>query len=129
MKLNEVNSGIHKHKKVRRIGRGPGSGRGKTSTRGGKGPAGAGGLQNAADLPGRYDALCPARAEAGIPQSFCAADWCRERQRSGKCVRCRRGGQSGDVAAKGSVEASLRRTEDSGQGGVDEEPEGFGAPF
>jgi large subunit ribosomal protein L15 len=37
MKLNEVNSGIHKHKKVRRIGRGPGSGRGKTSTRGGKG--------------------------------------------------------------------------------------------
>ena len=26
MKLNEVNSGIHKHKKVRRIGRGPGSG-------------------------------------------------------------------------------------------------------
>lgn len=37
MKLNEVNSGIHKHKKVRRVGRGPGSGRGKTSTRGGKG--------------------------------------------------------------------------------------------
>jgi large subunit ribosomal protein L15 len=37
MKLNEVNSGIHKHKKVRRIGRGPGSGRGKTAGRGGKG--------------------------------------------------------------------------------------------
>ena len=37
MKLNEVHSGIHKHKKVRRIGRGPGSGRGKTATRGGKG--------------------------------------------------------------------------------------------
>jgi large subunit ribosomal protein L15 len=37
MRLNEVHSGIHKHKKVRRVGRGPGSGRGKTSTRGGKG--------------------------------------------------------------------------------------------
>jgi len=37
MSLNEVNSGIHKHKRVRRIGRGPGSGRGKTATRGGKG--------------------------------------------------------------------------------------------
>ena len=37
MNLNEVHTGIHKHKKVRRIGRGPGSGRGKTAARGGKG--------------------------------------------------------------------------------------------
>lgn len=37
MRLNEVNSGIQKHKKSRRIGRGPGSGRGKTAGRGGKG--------------------------------------------------------------------------------------------
>lgn len=37
MNLSEVNSGIKKHKKGRRVGRGPGSGRGKTSSRGHKG--------------------------------------------------------------------------------------------
>ena len=37
MKLNEVNQGIQKHKKARRVGRGTGSGHGKTSGRGHKG--------------------------------------------------------------------------------------------
>lgn len=37
MNLSDVHSGVHKHKKVRRLGRGPGSGRGKTAGRGHKG--------------------------------------------------------------------------------------------
>ncbi len=37
MNLSDVHSGIHKHKKGRRVGRGPGSGRGKTAARGHKG--------------------------------------------------------------------------------------------
>lgn len=37
MKLHDVNRGIKKHKRRRRIGRGPGSGHGKTSGRGHKG--------------------------------------------------------------------------------------------
>ncbi len=37
MSLNEVNQGIHKHKKPNRLGRGIGSGQGKTSGRGHKG--------------------------------------------------------------------------------------------
>ncbi len=37
MMLDDVHSGIHKFKKKRRVGRGPGSGRGKTSSRGHKG--------------------------------------------------------------------------------------------
>ncbi len=37
MNLNDVNRGIHKFKKRKRIGRGPGSGHGKTSGRGHKG--------------------------------------------------------------------------------------------
>lgn len=37
MKLNEVHQGIRKHKKQRRVGRGTGSGLGKTSGRGHKG--------------------------------------------------------------------------------------------
>ncbi len=34
MNLNDVNRGIHKNKSRKRVGRGPGSGHGKTSTRG-----------------------------------------------------------------------------------------------
>ncbi len=37
MNLNDVHHGIHKNKSRKRIGRGPGSGHGKTSTRGHKG--------------------------------------------------------------------------------------------
>ena len=37
MKINDVNRGIHKHKKLKRVGRGIGSGHGKTSGRGHKG--------------------------------------------------------------------------------------------
>lgn len=37
MNLHDVHQGIRKHKKKKRIGRGPGSGHGKTSTRGHKG--------------------------------------------------------------------------------------------
>lgn len=37
MMLHDVNQGIKKHKRRKRVGRGPGSGHGKTSTRGHKG--------------------------------------------------------------------------------------------
>ena len=37
MNLNDVHRGIQKHRKRKRIGRGPGSGTGKTSGRGHKG--------------------------------------------------------------------------------------------
>jgi len=37
MKINDVNRGIHKNKKLKRVGRGIGSGHGKTSGRGHKG--------------------------------------------------------------------------------------------
>lgn len=37
MNLQDVNIGIHKNKKRKRVGRGPGSGHGKTSSRGHKG--------------------------------------------------------------------------------------------
>jgi len=37
MNLDEIHRGIQKHKRRKRVGRGPGSGRGKTATRGHKG--------------------------------------------------------------------------------------------
>ena len=43
MRLNDVNRGINKNKKRKRIGRGPGSGHGKTSGRGHKGQGSRGG--------------------------------------------------------------------------------------
>src|SRR6186713_2874512 len=43
MKLNEVNRGITKHKKTKRLGRGIGSGQGKTAGRGHKGQSSRGG--------------------------------------------------------------------------------------
>ena len=37
MRLNDINKGVHKNRKRSRVGRGPGSGHGKTSGRGHKG--------------------------------------------------------------------------------------------
>jgi large subunit ribosomal protein L15 len=37
MDLSTVHQGVHKHRKKKRVGRGPGSGHGKTATRGSKG--------------------------------------------------------------------------------------------
>src|SRR6266581_6434310 len=37
MDLSTVHAGVHRHRKKKRVGRGPGSGHGKTSSRGAKG--------------------------------------------------------------------------------------------
>lgn len=48
MNLNEVSQGVHKRKLKKRVGRGPGSGHGKTASRGHKGQYSSAGAQ----LPG-----------------------------------------------------------------------------
>jgi large subunit ribosomal protein L15 len=70
MKLNEVNSGIHKHKKVRRIGRGPGSGRGKTATRGGKGQRARAGYKALATFQGGTTPLVRRVPKRGFHNRF-----------------------------------------------------------
>jgi large subunit ribosomal protein L15 len=50
MDLNQVHQGIHKHKRKKRVGRGIGSGHGKTSSRGTKGQYASAG----AELPRAY---------------------------------------------------------------------------
>jgi len=70
MKLNDVNSGIHKHKKVRRIGRGPGSGRGKTSTRGGKGQRARAGFKSLATFQGGTTPLVRRVPKRGFHNRF-----------------------------------------------------------
>ncbi len=70
MKLNEVNSGIQKHKRVKRIGRGPGSGRGKTSTRGGKGQRARAGFKALAVFQGGTTPLVRRVPKRGFTNSF-----------------------------------------------------------
>lgn len=47
MQLHDVDSGIHKFKKRKRVGRGPGSGHGKTSSKGHKGHSSRQGFKHA----------------------------------------------------------------------------------
>lgn len=70
MKLNEVNSGIHKHKRVKRIGRGVGSGHGKTSTRGGKGQRARAGFKALAVFQGGTTPLVRRVPKRGFTNSF-----------------------------------------------------------
>lgn len=52
MRIDDVNRGITKNRKRRRVGRGPGSGRGKTSSRGHKGQGSRGGSSTQAVFEG-----------------------------------------------------------------------------
>lgn len=52
MKLNDVHRGVNKHKKRRRVGRGPGSGHGKTAARGHKGQGSRAGYSKLAVFQG-----------------------------------------------------------------------------
>lgn len=52
MNLNEVHRGITKHKRKKRLGRGPGSGHGKTAARGHKGAGSRAGYSRAAVFQG-----------------------------------------------------------------------------
>jgi large subunit ribosomal protein L15 len=52
MNLNDVNRGVHKNKSRKRLGRGPGSGHGKTAGRGGKGQSARAGYWTPATFEG-----------------------------------------------------------------------------
>jgi large subunit ribosomal protein L15 len=52
MKIDDVNRGVHKFKKRKRLGRGPGSGQGKTAGRGHKGAGSRAGWSNPAVFQG-----------------------------------------------------------------------------
>lgn len=70
MRLNEVHSGIRKHKKGRRIGRGIGSGRGKTAARGGKGQSARAGYKQLPIYQGGTMPLVRRVPKRGFTNSF-----------------------------------------------------------
>ena len=68
MNLDDVNRGITKNKKRKRVGRGPGSGHGKTCGRGHKGQGQRAGYSVASHVRRRPDAFGAARAQARFQQ-------------------------------------------------------------
>ena len=68
MQLHDVHQGIHKYKKRKRIGRGTGSGHGKTAGKGHKGHSSRQGFKYEPAVRGRPDAPGPPRPQARLRQ-------------------------------------------------------------
>jgi large subunit ribosomal protein L15 len=70
MKLNEINQGIHKHKLRKRLGRGIGSGQGKTAGRGHKGSGSRAGFSNPPAFQGGTMPLARRIPKRGFHNAF-----------------------------------------------------------
>jgi len=70
MNLNDVHRGIHKNKARRRVGRGPGSGRGKTASRGSKGQGSRSGSSTSPVFEGGQMPLVRRIPKRGFTNSF-----------------------------------------------------------
>jgi len=70
MSLEKVNSGVHTHKKLMRVGRGPGSGKGKTAGRGGKGQTARAGYKALSIFQGGGNPLVRRIPKRGFTNSF-----------------------------------------------------------
>lgn len=70
MKLHEVNSGVHTNKKLMRVGRGTGSGKGKTAGRGGKGQTARAGFKALPIFQGGATPLVRRIPKRGFTNSF-----------------------------------------------------------
>ncbi len=70
MNLNDVHRGIQKHKKRKRLGRGPGSGQGKTAGRGHKGQRARAGWSGSSTFEGGQMALVRRVPKRGFHNQF-----------------------------------------------------------
>lgn len=70
MNLEDVNKGIVGHKKLMRVGRGPGSGKGKTAGRGGKGQTARAGYKALSIFQGGATPLVRRIPKRGFTNSF-----------------------------------------------------------
>ena len=75
MNLNDVHRGIHKNKTRKRLGRGIGSGHGKTAGRGHKGQGPAAGTSCSPIFRGRHDAAGAPHAQARFQQPLGRDAW------------------------------------------------------
>ena len=86
MNLHDVNRGIKKNKKRKRVGRGPGSGHGKTSGRGHKGQGQLAGWSASPIFEGGQHAAGPPHSQARLPQPLGRNRGHRQRRRPRRCV-------------------------------------------
>jgi len=70
MSLDQVNSGVHTNKKLMRVGRGTGSGKGKTAGRGGKGQTARAGYKALSIFQGGGNPLVRRIPKRGFTNSF-----------------------------------------------------------
>jgi large subunit ribosomal protein L15 len=70
MMLNDVNRGVKKNKKTKRLGRGPGSGQGKTAGRGHKGQGSRAGTSFPAHFEGGHSPLIRRVPKRGFNNAF-----------------------------------------------------------
>jgi large subunit ribosomal protein L15 len=70
MSLEQINSGVHTHKKLMRVGRGVGSGKGKTAGRGGKGQTARAGYKALSIFQGGGNPLVRRIPKRGFTNSF-----------------------------------------------------------
>jgi large subunit ribosomal protein L15 len=70
MMLNDVNRGVKKNKKTKRLGRGPGSGQGKTAGRGHKGQGSRAGKSFPAHFEGGHSPLIRRVPKRGFNNAF-----------------------------------------------------------
>ena len=86
MNLNDVHRGIQKHKTRKRVGRGPGSGHGKTAGRGHKGQGQLAGYSSHPDFRRRPDALGSPHSQARFQQPLGQIGGHRQPRRLGRAV-------------------------------------------
>lgn len=73
MRLHDVNQGVHTGRKLMRVGRGPGSGKGKTAGRGGKGQTARAGYKALPIFQGGATPLVRRVPKRGFTNSFALA--------------------------------------------------------
>ena len=125
MNLNDVHRGIHKNKSRKRIGRGPGSGHGKTSTRGHKGQGSRSGSSVSPIFEGGQMPLVRRIPKRGFHNRWADYRGRRQSGRPGKALPKRRGSHARSAPHQGNHQGPLRRAESARRRRVDQEPEDF----
>ena len=106
MNLNNVHHGIHKNKARKRIGRGIGSGQGKTAGRGSKGQGSRSGSSTSPIFEGGQMPLVRRIPKRGFTNQFAERRGDRQSRFAGKALPERRRGVARSAARQGPGEGA-----------------------
>ena len=129
MNLHDIHRGIKKNKKRRRVGRGPGSGWGKTSGRGHKGQGQLAGWTSHPAFEGGQMPLSRRVPKRGFNNRWGLVVKVVNVGELEAVVRRRRRGHARSAAGPAPGQGPVRRAESPGQRRADQEAEDFGPPL